>query len=432
MTLLMWPILKLDSIHCFCSELCQFMDLGKDNPQRPAEVIYDFWGREDINWRKFAQKVTHKVYQELSFNQDPDLCFVVDDTLKARRGKKVEGTSQHHDHNSGKTLQGHQLLELGLVGEKGFIPLDRQIYMGNKNAITKPEGKEFHDQRSACARDMKRAQEEDKNQMLKRMMKSAMQGGYRARYLLGDSWFGNKGNIQAALDLGLHCIFQMKRGKQIYLVDGKKHTANSLYTKYQRKLTGNSDKGLYKTFRIEAQINLETDQAKPPRWQEVILVLSTPKREGAENWVIFLTTDLSLSSEQVLSIYSKRWAIEVYFKEAKQSFGLLKEQSGKYQVTYASVHLTAVRYLLIFEALVRNGGLSFGEQRDRITGQLQLLSYAGLLWKLFRFLIEGAFNKMDAVSSKLSEQIMETLDLVVEDFLNQAFHMGSEGQSFSP
>ena len=330
MTLLMWPILKLDSIHCFCSELCQFMDLGKDNPQRPAEVIYDFWGREDINWRKFAQKVTHKVYQELSFNQDPDLCFVVDDTLKARRGKKVEGTSQHHDHNSGKTLQGHQLLELGLVGEKGFIPLDRQIYMGNKNAITKPEGKEFHDQRSACARDMKRAQEEDKNQMLKRMMKSAMQGGYRARYLLGDSWFGNKGNIQAALDLGLHCIFQMKRGKQIYLVDGKKHTANSLYTKYQRKLTGDSDKGLYKTFRIEAQINLETDQAKPPRWQEVILVLSTPKREGAENWVIFLTTDLSLSSEQVLSIYSKRWAIEVYFKEAKQSFGLLKEQSGKY------------------------------------------------------------------------------------------------------
>ena len=36
----------------------------------------------------------------------------------------------------------------------------------------------------------------------------------------------------------------------------------------------------------------------------------------------------------------------------------LKQRSGKYQVTYASVHLSAVRYLLIYEAMQRNGSIS--------------------------------------------------------------------------
>lgn len=149
------------------------MEYKEGKPKHPSEILYSFWGREDINWRKFAQKVTRKISTTLGLHSDPKTCFVIDDTLKARRGKKVEGTSLHHDHNSGKTLQGHQLLELGLVSEKGFLPLDRQIYMGEKNPITK----EFSDKRSAIARDMKRAEEENKNPMLQRMLKKAVKDG---------------------------------------------------------------------------------------------------------------------------------------------------------------------------------------------------------------------------------------------------------------
>jgi len=61
------------------------------------------------------------------------------------------------------------------------------------------------------------------------------------------------------------------------------------------------------------------------------LVWSAPQRSKHENWVVFLTTDLKLSAEKILEIYSKRWAIEVYFKEVKQNFGFLVEQSGKYK-----------------------------------------------------------------------------------------------------
>jgi IS4 transposase len=65
-----------------------------------------------------------------------------------------------------------------------------------------------------------------------------------------------------------------------------------------------------------------------------------------------------LRDAKILEVYSLRWSIEVYFKEIKQHLGFLKEQSGRYQVAYASVHLAAMRYLLLFEAMLRAGHLS--------------------------------------------------------------------------
>jgi hypothetical protein len=40
--LLVWPLLKVKSLHCFCAELCQIL-AGQ------VSVLYDFLGREDIN-----------------------------------------------------------------------------------------------------------------------------------------------------------------------------------------------------------------------------------------------------------------------------------------------------------------------------------------------------------------------------------------------
>ena len=235
-TLLVWPVLKSKSVHCFCSELCQYIKKGAQNIKRPADVIYDFWGREDINWRKFSTETSRKICKEMDLGNPQERAFVLDDSLKTRRGKKVEGTSLHHDHNSGRTIQGHQLVELGIVGDGGFVPVDRQIYTGSKNVIEKPEGKDFSDKRCSSARDMKRALEEDKNEMLQRMLKSAIKGGLTARYLLADAWFGIKKNIDVAIDLGLVAIFQMKRGKLKYRHEGRICTAKELHVKYERKM----------------------------------------------------------------------------------------------------------------------------------------------------------------------------------------------------
>ena len=137
--------------------------------------------------------------------------------------------------------------------------------------------------------------------------------------------------------------------------------------------------------------------------------------------------DVTLSDTKILEIYALRWSIEVYFKEIKQHLGFLKEQSGRYQLAYASVHLAAMRYLLLFEAMLREGQLSYGEIRDRESGRLQTLTYAALLWQLFRALIEGALEGLVRdLGRKVVKKVLAAIDQTVEGFLSEALQISPQ------
>jgi len=184
----------------------------------------------------------------------------------------------------------------------------------------------------------------------------------------------------------------------------------------------------FKTASLAVSLNLQTNPRQPARWVQVRLVFSAPVRATSANtWVIFLCTDVNLSEARILEVYSLRWSIEVYFKEIKQNLGFLQEQSGRYQLAYASVHLAALRYLLLFEAMLRNGQLSYGEIRDRESGRLQTLTYAALLWELFRALIEGALEGLVRdLGRKVVKKVLAAIDQTVEGFLTEALQMGPQ------
>jgi hypothetical protein len=416
--LLVWPLLKVKSLHCFCAELCQFL-AGE------VSVLYDFLGREDINWRGLDSELSRRVYQANEMGSRSDSAFVVDDSSKARAGRKVEGTSCYFDHTEGRHRIGHQMLQLGLASPKGFLPIEAQLIMGEKGAINKPKDKPFKDQRSSAARDMRRAQEQSKHQVLRDMIPRALRAGFKARYVLADAWFGCKENVACCLSNELTAIFQMKRGNLAYQHQGHSYTASQLYAKVQRQMRPKNRRARYKTASLLVSLNLETDDRQPARWVEVRLVFSAPVRAShAQTWVVFLCTDVTLSDVKILEVYALRWSIEVYFKEIKQNLGFLKEQSGRYQVAYASVHLAALRYLLLFEAMLRSGQLSYGEIRDRESGRLQTLTYAVLLWQLFRALIEGALDSLiKDLGRKIVKKVLNAIDQTVEAFLTDALHM---------
>jgi hypothetical protein len=416
--LLVWPLLKVKSLHCFCAELCQIL-AGE------VSVLYDFLGREDTNWRGFSSQLARRVYQENEIGSRSQRAFVVDDTSKARAGRKVEGTSCYYDHTEGRMRKGHQVLQLGLAGEKGFLPIEAQIVMGDKCAIEKPKDKPFHDQRSSSARDMRRAREENKHQLFRGMVQRALRAGFSAAYALGDAWFGCKENILCCLENNLVGLFQMKRGNLAYRYQGRRYTARQLYAKVQRRMRPNNRQARYKTASIKVSIDLQTDQRQPAHRVEVRLVFSAPVRaSSADTWVLFLCTEVTLSDAKILEVYALRWSIEVYFKEIKQNLGFLKEQSGRYQLAYASVHLAALRYLLLFEAMLRSGQLTYGEIRDRESGRLQTLTYAALLWQLFRALIEGALDGLvKDLGAKVVKKVLTAIDLTVEEFLNNTLHL---------
>jgi len=419
--LLVWPLLKAKSLHCFCAELCQIL-AGK------VSVLYDFLGREDINWRGLAAELARRVYRGNDLGSRSQCAFVVDDTTQARAGRKVEGTSCYFDHTEGRARKGHQVLHLGLAAEKGFLPLEAQIVMGEKCRIDKPKDKPFQDQRSAAARDLDRAGQQTKHSLFRGMLRRAVRAGFQAAYVLGDAWFGCKETIACCLELNLTAIFQMKRGLLTYRYHGRAYTAYQLYGLVQRRMRPASRRARFQTASLVVSLDVNTDCGQPARWVEVRLVFSAPVRAtSADTWVVFLCTNVELSETKILEVYALRWSIEVYFKEIKQNLGFLKEQSGRYQLAYASVHLAALRYLLLFEAMLRAGQLSYGEIRDRESGRLQTLTYAALLWQLFRALIEGALEGLVRdLGRKIIKKVLAAIDQTVEGFLNQALQISPE------
>ena len=115
------------------------------------------------------------------------------------------------------------MLELGLSFMNGFLPVDRQIYIGSKGCHYLNE--DFEDKKSAVAKDFQPAKESNKNEMFRTMLKRAVKHGFYAKYTLADSWFNTKENVKTIKELGMIGIFRAKRSKTNYSLNGTGHIA---------------------------------------------------------------------------------------------------------------------------------------------------------------------------------------------------------------
>ena len=61
-----------------------------------------------------------------------------------------------------------------------------------------------------------------------------------------------------------------------------------------------------------------------------------------------MSTDTSISEEEIIRIYGKRWGIEVFFKACKSYLKLVKEYRGiSYDAMCAHVSIVFARYMML-------------------------------------------------------------------------------------
>ena len=111
-----------------------------------------------------------------------------------------------------------------------------------------------------------------------------------------------------------------------------------------------------------------------------------------------------------------RWGIAVYFKEAKQKLGFLKEQSGHYSAYIASIHLTGLRFCLLLFAKQAAGAARLSEVRNDFEERLSCLNFASKLWGLFKALIAGALNEMASLTKAEKYDVLNKIGQAVIDF----------------
>ena len=76
------------------------------------------------------------------------------------------------------------------------------------------------------------------------------------------------------------------------------------------------------------------------------LIRKTSKNEEVySGWGLFVSTDLSLTPEQIIQRYSRRFSIEEMFKELKETCGLGLQQTRKFESSFACVTFVALSYV---------------------------------------------------------------------------------------
>ena len=423
-TLSLWLWLKKESIGMFARDSLQGM--GKD-------VLYDTMNREDLNWRKCHELIVYKATQ--SFRKGIKKAFVVDDSVVQRFGQKMPGISSHFDHTTGRHMMGQQVLTLGLSCEDGFVPLDSELFTSQTKVQALPEP--FKDGRSTVAKRHRAAVQQTKPEMVASMIRRALRAGIDASYFLADAWFGSKTIIKLCQETALTAILRMKKSQLKYrvsdFIDGKMiqrdMDVKALYQHNVRKQWKKIPGQKYQAQVVDVELNLAQTPKEEAQWVNVRLLFvrgsdqETNTQVGKHDWAVFLCTDRGLSATEILELYAMRWAIEVYFKEAKQHLGLLKEQSNHYAAYIASIHLTAIRFCLLVIAKQTQGCENITQIRQSLCNNTSNISFAAKLWQVFRAIITGALDELKTILGDAVTLILETIETHIQYFFIQVLQL---------
>jgi hypothetical protein len=199
--LMLWVWLKVDSVAIFSKDaLLSFSAAKKD-------ALYDLINREDVDWRKLQWLMAKKV---LKANDKRKLsAFVIDDSVKMRRGKKMPDISSHFNHLTARCVMGQQIVTLGVASDEQFVSVDNEIFISqNKKQMLDYK---FNDGRSIAAKRYQQSKQQTKPEMVCDMIARAIRAGINADYFLADAWFATKHILKMTIDHSLVAIVRMKK-----------------------------------------------------------------------------------------------------------------------------------------------------------------------------------------------------------------------------
>jgi hypothetical protein len=422
--LMLWVWLKTHSVAMFSRDaLVSFSATKKD-------ALYDLLNREDVDWRKL-QLLTAKKVLKPNYRGGRS-AFVVDDSVKIRRNKKMPGVSSHFDPLTGRCVMGQQIVTLGVANDSQFVPVDNEIFISKTKAQT--DNTTFKDGRSIAAKRSMKSKLQTKPERVCDRVARAIREGINADYFLADAWFATKHILKMTVTHSLIAIVRMKRNKTKYrlCISGDVHMlcAKQLYKQPVKGKWQSLSKLPYQSKSIVVELNLAATDKEPDQWVKVKLLFvrsmdETKQQAGKSDWALFLATDSQMCDEQVLEVYALRWGIEVYFKEAKQKLGFLKAQSRHYSAYIASIHLTGLRFCILLFVRDEEGAAKLSEVRNSLEESLCSLNFASKLWGLFKVLITGALSDIIGLNEDDKHKIIDSIDQTVVNFFTQVMQMDS-------
>ena len=255
-----------------------------------------------------------------------------------------------------------------------------------------------YDGRSLAGRRRKLAQMKGTDAMLE-LLRTAQVAGHKADYVLFDSWFSNPAQLVAIKHLGLDSIAMIKKSSKIrYEFNGELLSLQKIYG-VCKKRRGRSK------YLLSVDVTVGKDQKIPAR---IVCVRNKKKKK---DWIAFICTDMSLTPEEIIRVYGKRWQIEIFFKTCKSYLNLVGEcHSLSYDALTAHVAIVFARYMMIaLEKKKNQDERTLGELFFYFIDELADITFV----ESYQILLKCMFESIYTVFQVTNEQMNDFIQLFV-------------------
>jgi hypothetical protein len=317
-----------------------FTFMKQSNDSFKKDVYYRLLANSSYNWRSLLSLSSLKIVSLLHKIQDSKAIkvFIIDDTVEDKVGKNIEGSCDNLWSNKEKRkIRGLNIVSLNYSDGFSNFMLDFSIAMNKYARVAIEDFTNKIDHRTNAYK--RRAETmKGKSQIAVDMVKRAVKSGIQADYLLVDSWYSKPVFIQEMNKLGLRVISRMANNNKIWNFIGKEKTLESIYNKFKAlKIVKPGKHGKKIKFTYFSAVVEHKTAGK----LKIVFI------KTKEKLIPVVSTNLTISDEEIIEIYKRRWDIEQGYKELREHFGFGKEENRIYEALIARITLSFFTYNIV-------------------------------------------------------------------------------------
>ena len=309
------------------------IDFGKD-------TFYRFMSSCHTNWRNFTMRLAHEIIRNvigpLTSSSRRNVLIIDDSVYSRSRSRKVELLTRIYDHAKHCHLCGFRMLTMGWSDGNTFLPVLSYL-LSTSNLKARINGFSSDvDFRSNGGKQRKLAVT-NANEVVLTFLREAKAENLPAQHVLFDTWFCSPSSLLAIKEIGYDMVAMSKKTPRThYLYNGKMQSVPDIYSQSKKRCG-----------RARYLLSVEAEAVKDGKHVPIRLVFVRNRKKKKE-YLVLVTTDMSLPEEEIIQLYGKRWGIEVFFKVCKSYLRLSKDcQSLSYDSMTAHVAAVFTRYMFL-------------------------------------------------------------------------------------
>lgn len=347
------------------------------------DTFYCFLNNPDVNWRKAMWRISIQLWNKIRVRTDhrtEDICIIIDDTDHEKTGRMIEKIGRVHSHLCHKSVLGFKCLAMAVTDGVSQLLLDLEL-LGEKGkkgnygmSAVELKKRKVAEKTSELLDERKAAYDTSKIDLAKEMIRRAIRHKFKFKYVLADSWFTCNDIVKFihGLHVACHWLGMIKVGEKSrtkYKVGRREFTALQLVRK------GKNEKLKKYSRRLRCHY-IVYDAVSGGVKVRIFLT----RRTNHGSWNGLLTTDMTMDFARAWEIYSRRWSLEVVFKDCKVCLGFGKCQSHTFAAQIAASTICTIQYNLLSTARRFSDYETIGELFREVSRETVQLSVTQQIW----------------------------------------------------